>query len=244
MKFRITTNRGIFTINRRLGGPYGLPGMEPTFELINKGICYMKMPSFAKDSYEKSAVRFLKRHKNSQAVIIDLRNNSGGNTPVNLLRSLMNKEYRRFMYKEIVQEQLPHILEAAYCKKGRIKTRYEIHKAKKVRPLKGAYKGRVFVLVDYSTRSAGEDFSFPFKDNGRGTLIGTKTAGTNGSVLMHKFGDDICIGVGAVQVLYPDESRFEGIGIKPDITIYPTLNDIKSGKDRILETAISMSKKQ
>lgn len=241
-KFKITTNRGIFAINKRLRGSYA-PKPNPIFKLIDPKICYIRLPSFAKSNYAKSAVKFLKKHRYCKSVIVDLRDNEGGNTPVNLINALMNRKYRRFTYKEIKQEQISYILNSTYVKRHKIKTRYKIQKSKWMMPLKSAYRGKVFILVNQSTLSAGEDFSFPFKDNGRGILIGTKTAGTNGSTLMRGFGDDIYLGIGVVQVIYPNGARFEGIGMRPDIEAYPTISDIKQGKDRILEKALSLAPK-
>jgi C-terminal processing protease CtpA/Prc len=61
--------------------------------------------------------------------------------------------------------------------------------------------------------------------------------------LIRYFGDGIYLGIGVVQVIYPNGTRFEGIGIRPDIEVYPAISDIKQGKDRILEKAISLAQK-
>jgi carboxyl-terminal processing protease len=239
---KITTGRGTFAINK-MPLKFSAIKPEPVFELIDKKTCYVKLPSFAKSEYAKSAVKFLKKHRDCESIIMDLRNNEGGNTPANLISALMNRKYRRFAYKEVIQEQISYILDSTYVKRNKIKTRYKLQKSKCTTPLKSAYNGKVFILVNQFTLSAGEDFSFPFKDNGRATLIGIKTAGTNGSALIKDFGDGIYLGMGVVQVIYPNGTRFEGIGIKPDIEVYPAISDIKQGKDHILERAISLARK-
>ena len=239
---KITTGRGTFAINNRLV-KFRAINPEPVSKLINPKTCYVKLPSFAKSEYADHAVKFLKKHRNCESIILDLRNNEGGNTPANLISALMDRKYRRFTYKEVIQEQISYILDSTYVKRNKIKTRYKLQKPKWTTPLKSAYKGKLFILVNQFTLSAGEDFSFPFKDNGRATLIGIKTAGTNGSALIRDFGDGIYLGMGVVQAIYPSGARFEGIGIKPDIEVYPAISDIKQGKDRMLEKAISLAQK-
>ena len=241
-KLKVTTDIGTFAINNR---PVRLRVIKPApvFKLIDPKTCYVKLPSFAKGEYAKSAVKFLKKHRNCESMIVDLRNNEGGNTPANLISALMDRKYRRFTYKEVIQEQISHILDSTYVKRNKIKTRYKLQRSKWITQSKSAYNGKVFILVNQFTLSAGEDFSFPFKDNGRAILIGIKTAGTNGSTLIRYFGDGIYLGIGVVQVIYPNGTRFEGIGIRPDIEVYPAISDIKQGKDRILEKAISLAQK-
>ena len=241
-KLKITTDIGTFAINKR---PVKFRAIkpEPVFKLIDPKTCYVKLPSFAKSEYADHAVEFLKKHRNCESIIVDLRNNEGGNTPANLISALMNRKYRRFTYKEAIQEQISYILDSTYVKRNKIKTRYKLQRSKWVAPFKSAYSGKVFILVNQFTFSAGEDFSFPFKDNGRATLIGIKTAGTNGSTLIRNFGDGIYLGMGVVQAIYPSGARFEGIGIKPDIEVYPAISDIKQGKDCMLEKAIFLAKK-
>jgi carboxyl-terminal processing protease len=43
--------------------------------------------------------------------------------------------------------------------------------------------------------------------------------------------------VGAKREIFPDGSRFEGVGIKPDVAVAPTADDIRHGRDEALEAA-------
>jgi carboxyl-terminal processing protease len=43
--------------------------------------------------------------------------------------------------------------------------------------------------------------------------------------------------VGAKRESFPDGSRFEGVGIRPDVEIAPNLDDVRAGRDVVLETA-------
>jgi carboxyl-terminal processing protease len=83
--------------------------------------------------------------------------------------------------------------------------------------------------------SAAEDFAMPFKDNGRATLVGETTQGSTGQPYIYKFDEQKLVTVGAKRAYFPDGSPFEGKGIEPDIEIKTTIEDIKAGKDTVLD---------
>jgi carboxyl-terminal processing protease len=40
---------------------------------------------------------------------------------------------------------------------------------------------------------------------------------------------------------FPDGSEFEGVGIMPDVEVHTTIEDLKKGKDPILEKALELT---
>jgi carboxyl-terminal processing protease len=42
---------------------------------------------------------------------------------------------------------------------------------------------------------------------------------------------------------FPDGSEFEGVGIKPDVEVQPTIESLKSGHHVILEKALELAAK-
>lgn len=73
--------------------------------------------------------------------------------------------------------------------------------------------------------------------------MGEPTGGSTGQPLFYSlpFG-----GMGAVcskRDLMSDGSEFVGFGIKPDIVLRPSLQDIRNQKDIVLETALKELKK-
>ena len=77
----------------------------------------------------------------------------------------------------------------------------------------------------------------PFKDNGRAVLVGETTAGSTGQPYVLDLGHDMIVLIGAKREMFPDGSRFEGIGIKPDVVVSPSLDDIRQERDVVLEAA-------
>jgi carboxyl-terminal processing protease len=104
-------------------------------------------------------------------------------------------------------------------------------------PAADAYQGRLAILADGGCFSACEDFVMPFKDNGRAIVVGETTGGSTGQPYVVELGDGMQAIVGSKREMLPDGSRFEGVGIRPDVEISPTVEDLRAGRDVELEAA-------
>jgi len=49
------------------------------------------------------------------------------------------------------------------------------------------------------------------------------------------------LNVSAVRHVFPDGSRFEGVGIAPDVLVETTPEDLKAGRDPVLARAIELA---
>ncbi|HMJ22712.1 MAG TPA: hypothetical protein VK513_12420 [Terriglobales bacterium] len=47
--------------------------------------------------------------------------------------------------------------------------------------------------------------------------------------------------IGAVREYFPDGSAFEGVGIKPDIEVRPSIDDLRKRKDVVLQKAFELA---
>ena len=215
--------------------------LEVTAKYISDGIAYISIPTFGTKKAVKDATNCVKKFKKYKKLIIDLRGNDGGDTPIWLLKSLMNKRYRRFCYTKIVPKDALSIMTNVRLGKKLVRS-YKTEIPKYKHPAKNPYSGKIVILVNQTTMSAAEDFIFPFKDNKRAKIIGIHTAGSNGDTYVDNYKNEIFIGVGSVVVTFPNDSKFEGIGIKPDKEVYPSIKDIKENRDTILEAAIKSLK--
>ncbi len=97
------------------------------------------------------------------------------------------------------------------------------------------------VLVNEGTASASEIVSGAIQDYGRGTLVGVTTYG-KGSVQnwVTLSGDNGAVRVTIARWLTPKERQINEIGLKPEVEVKLTEEDIKAGRDSQLDKAIEL----
>jgi hypothetical protein len=101
------------------------------------------------------------------------------------------------------------------------------------------YKGRVIILLDDRTQSRAEFVTMAIQTAPDSTVIGSQTAGADGNVSFVWLPGYIITYFTGLGIYYPDYTPTQRIGIVPDINIRPTVTGIQSGKDEVLERAIS-----
>jgi C-terminal processing protease CtpA/Prc len=101
------------------------------------------------------------------------------------------------------------------------------------------FHGRIAMLVNEHTLSAGEMVAAFAKENKLARIIGTRTGG---QVLG---GANFAVGHGFV-IRFPaagwyswNGSVVEGVGVKPDVDVPLSLNELRQGRDNQLETAVA-----
>ena len=109
------------------------------------------------------------------------------------------------------------------------------------------FGGRVTVLVDARSGSSAEILARLLQMRGA-AVIGDRTMGavTGGRLFKHAAGDgDIkvlyALIVTVSDVLMPDGSRLEGIGVEPDTLALPTPDDLEHGLDPVLAKAAALA---
>lgn len=197
-------------------------------------VAYIKIPVFRGIKTQAAALDYLEQFHDARAVILDVRGNPGLGDPGALQRSLMDKPYPTWSeYSSMHGGALLRHFDAAV---SHVTTSEAV-----MRPRDPAYTGRLFLLIDRGCTCACEAFVMPFKVTRRAQLIGENTAGTFASTNFTQFENGMMLNVAAVRHLFPDGSRFEGIGIAPDIEVHETVQDLKASKDRVLERAMALA---
>lgn len=103
---------------------------------------------------------------------------------------------------------------------------------------KNYYKGKVVILVNEGTMSAGEFGTMIFQLAPNATVIGSQTAGADGNITYIHFPGGFRASMSGLGVYYPDGRETQRIGIVPDIKVKQTIAGVKQGKDEILERAL------
>ena len=155
-------------------------------------------------------------HADARGVIIDLRHNTGGEVMTTM----------RF-----ISHFLPPLTEVGFFK-GR-----KFTDVKRTDFWSKRYHGPVAVLTGPGAYSGAELTAAALKYHHRATLIGRTT---NGSLLESKYfnlPDGGKVQVPVADFHTPDGQRVEDVGVKPDIEVIPTLVEIRTGDDPVLERA-------
>jgi len=242
-----------------------VPGsMEPPVEratgrwLRHGEVAYLRLPSFRDSAHEERALRLIAGYRRARTLVIDVRGNSGGVTPSRLIGALMDRPWRGMAeatperigtvhaYAQLLEmaeagaasaPRVP-VEELASLERFRAWDRFQLLIPAVVHPARtGAYTGRVILLTDGGCVSACEDFLIPFKNSGRGTLVGTTTDGSTGQPYILNLLDGIQAYIGSKRVYFPDCGPFEGKGIAPDHEVAMTQQDLRNGRDPVLEYA-------
>jgi carboxyl-terminal processing protease len=222
-------------------------------------IAYIRIPAFFHPSFEERALEYLRQFQDAKTLIIDVRNNAGGIPPKLLIKALMNRPYHdwkesttaRFAWtldpedeKQRIATMLPEaVRNCKYSAEDHLCTLPVTWGGGIVAPSPNAFHGRVIILVDGGCVSACEELVEPFKDSGRGTVVGETTEGSSGLPYVYDFHNGMTLRIAVKRQYFPDGSEFEGVGIKPDIEVRPTIEDLKNGKDPVLEKALELAAK-
>ncbi|WP_162627689.1 S41 family peptidase [Erythrobacter sp. KY5] len=149
-------------------------------------------------------------------LIIDVRNNSGGNIDSILISQLMRKAWAFWGAPDGTGQQTTN--------------------------MQNAYRGHIAVLIDERTYSDGETFAAAVKSLGLGPLIGTRTAGA-GIWLSDR---NRLVDSGAVRIAeyaqYDIDGNWivEGYGVAPDFVVENGPVATYQGSDAQLEAAIGL----
>lgn len=207
-------------------------------------VAYIRVGSWNDSEYRERAMELLEEFLSAESLVVDVRSNGGGSTPVAFIAALMDRPWR--WYAEASPMRIAVFTNAA--ERGRPGfsdfRRPMMSWPASIEEADSLFTGRLAILVDAGCHSACEDFSMPFKDNGRAILVGEATAGSSGQPYYEDLGDGMQLAVGTKREFFPDGSRFEGVGVAPDIEVIPTAVDVRAGRDPELEQALEAMQAQ
>ncbi len=230
---------------------------SPEPRLVGNGIAYLPIRSFSEPEFEQRAIDFITQHQDAKTLIIDVRGNSGGSTPVFLVNALMDRPWSGWI------EATPYHLglasaysqvrrrEASTPEQGwwqgyidafsRMKNSMLLFPGEMKQPEQPIYTNDLIVLVDEECASACEGFVMPLRYSDRAVVVGRSTDGSSGQPYMFEFGNGMSFRIGAKRMYFPDGSRFEGVGIVPHIEVPITIDSVLSEADEILDQAIEIA---
>ncbi|MCA9541912.1 MAG: hypothetical protein KC620_23605, partial [Myxococcales bacterium] len=100
------------------------------------------------------------------------------------------------------------------------------------------FAGPIALLVGPTTVGAGENFSIMLAQAPQVTVIGRTSAGSNANLSGVKLPGGFALVYSGMEVRFPDDSPFHGVGIVPDMEVMPEAQDYVDGFDRTLKNAV------
>ncbi len=188
--------------------------------LLDDGVLYLRFDTFNRANLRWFS-RQLKDHRDTPALVIDLRQNPGG-AAYSLLLALGELFDRPVDTGAIIRRS------------GRERDWDSLQL------FAARYPGRIAVLVDRFSASSSEIFTHVLQHEKRAVVVGRPTAG---AVIVARFYP--LPGGGRLEIpvedyVGRDGRRLEGVGVKPDRIVALRLADLRSGRDPDLEAALRM----
>lgn len=186
-------------------------------EIIQKEIGYIKISSFISNETPIEFIDAINKIKNTNALILDLRGNTGG-----LFQNALFVADLFLKDKTIV----------SILGRNGHKSLYKTHDKGYI------YNKPMAVLVDSESASASEIVSGALKDNKRAFIIGTKTYGKGLVQKVFPTPNNTGLNLTIARYLTPNNIDINKKGIEPDYLIQITKEDQITNNDRQLNFAV------
>jgi len=196
---------------------------ENEYKLASKNIAYIDMNVLQDDSIED----FIKRNNGSaKGIIIDMRNHLGQRFKVNsALNSWLIQCEKVYCWMAVNDKSYPgNFVCSDKITVGTNNPDY--------------YKRKVVILVNENTMSVGEHRAMAYREATNSKIIGTPTSGAAGSFGRFNLPGAIDFEFTAQGLYYPYWGEYERTGVKIDIPVKQTVEDIRDGRDIWMEKAI------
>ena len=196
----------------------------PPFKELRDDIYYVDLRNISMKSIRKKTEILA----TAKGIVFDVRGRPNGNHEV--LRHLSKDTLRspRWMIPQYMYPDQENI--AGYDTSGRWT----------LPPKEPYFPGERVFLSNRNTISYGESVMGIVEHYDLGEIAGETTAGANGNVASYTLPGNYTIRWTGMRVLKHDYSQHHLVGIKPDIPVRPSIEDLRAGKDSYIEKAVEV----
>lgn len=200
-----------------------------TYQILENNIGYIYCESFSDGIGDGNLNQILSRLAICDGLILDVRNNGGGNL------TTAQKLASRFTNEKVLVGYMCH-------KKGPGHTDFSEPKPVFLEPSDGTrWQKKVVVLTNRRSYSATNDFVNSMKQLPHVTILGDKTGGGSGLPFSSELPNGWSIRFSASPMFDPEMNQLE-FGIAPDRKVDMISEDMRKGKDTMIELACDLLK--
>ena len=223
-----------------------LPLLE--FRWLPGDIVYFALNSFNDPAIVELFEVHLEELSRARAVILDVRNNGGGNSrngwnigrhfsDVPLAASRWKTRTHLAAYKAWgARSQDPE--KKAHAEMNAWDGPTELSWID--RPEDGGIEVPLAILLGPSTYSAAEDFLSFMRAVPHGVYVGGRSAGSTGQPLNFPIPGGASVGITSKRDTMADGTEFVGYGVVPDVDVHQTVRSFREGWDPVMERAVAV----
>jgi carboxyl-terminal processing protease len=198
---------------------------------LPSGFGYVRLTAFS-ESLREELLRGIESMRETPALILDLRGNRGGSA--DMANALVGAFFKEKTAIGTAQTRSGKPVTIGFGAVQLIKLE------RSVPGRSDAYTGKVVVLIDNDSASASELVASALKATKRAQVIGETSCGCLlaflGYARINGGGELAYSEVGFVDIA---GNSVEKKGVQPDVAVSRSLNDIRDGRDRVLEAAVA-----
>ncbi|MCA9534189.1 MAG: S41 family peptidase [Myxococcales bacterium] len=203
------------------------PHPQLTYGHLAGGLGYIHLRSFdgKQRDYAEALDRALRALADAPGLVVDIRDNPGGFDPLAQYVAGRFTDTRR-AYMTVRKRNGAELDEF-----GPTRTWY-------VEPT-GArrFTGPIALLTTYATQSAGETFALAMRVNPQVVQVGSTTGGAFSDAILRETWNGWAYTISVGDYRAPDGTSFEGVGLAPDVWVENTYDEVRAGRDAVLEAA-------
>lgn len=223
--------------NRHISWDSGNNSTAMSLKTLKGNVGLLKVSSFQDSDFDRSYFdRLYDDILKTDALIIDIRDNSGGNS--------QHADYliSHFSNQPIPQGDWSSPMYIAAHGSWNYPREWHSQTTQPIPAIQGKeiYLKPVVLLVNATTFSSAENLCVSFRGAERGKIIGSPTGGSTGNPIFIDLGGGVGCCICTKHELDAKGNEFIGIGIRPDIIVEEDADLFSKGKDNVIEKALDV----
>jgi hypothetical protein len=215
------------TVTRYVAVAQTLADGKVTYGMLSPGVGYLRLSSFTGSGWDGEVDRALEALPTAQRLIVDVRGNRGGVSPLAAaVAGRFADRTRVFGYLRL--------------RNGPGHGDFTDFAAETVSPTGHQFAGAVYVLTDRQVMSSAEQFVLAMRTRPATIVVGDTTAGASGGPIVRELANGWTYRLSEWIEYTTDRRIYEEVGLPPDIYVASAARSAL--KDAVLERALALAR--